>query len=101
MAFDAPYGRQSKIARHELADLVAGALAEAARVAPRAVVIADRDWRGPARDAGWTVDAGFERRVHRSLTRHVLVLRRPEAEPPGPDAALTGVTEAATSPDRE
>jgi len=79
VAFDAPYGRQSKIARHELADLVAGALAEAARVAPRAVLVADRDWRGPAREAGWTVDAAFERRVHRSLTRHVLVLHGGDA----------------------
>jgi len=76
VAFDAPYGRQSKVARHELADLVEGALAEAARVAPRAVVVADRDWREPARAAGWRVDAGFRRRVHRSLTRHVLALRR-------------------------
>ena len=76
VAFDAPYGRQSKIATHELADLVSGALAEAARVAPRAVVVADRDWRAPARAAGWAVDAAFERRVHRSLTRHVLVLER-------------------------
>ncbi len=80
VAFDAPYGRQSKIARHELADLVGGALAEAARVAPRAVMVADRDWRGPARDAGWTVDAVFERRVHRSLTRYVTVLERPDAK---------------------
>jgi len=76
VAFDAPYGRQSKIARHELSDLVSGALAEAARVAPRAVMVADRDWRGEARAAGWTVDAVFERRVHRSLTRHVIVLNR-------------------------
>ncbi|WP_435073909.1 methyltransferase domain-containing protein [Halorubrum sp. HHNYT27] len=76
VAFDAPYGRQSKIATHELADLVSGAFAEAARVAPRAVVVADRDWRGAARAAGWAVDAAFERRVHRSLTRHVLVLER-------------------------
>ena len=76
VVFDAPYGRQSKIARHELAELVADALAEAARVADRAVVVADRDWRGPARAAGWSVVAGFERRVHRSLTRHVLVTRR-------------------------
>ncbi|MFC5278394.1 TIGR01177 family methyltransferase [Halorubrum rubrum] len=76
VAFDAPYGRQSKIARHELADLVAGALGEAARVAPRAVMVADRDWRRPAREAGWDVAAAFERRVHRSLTRHVLVLER-------------------------
>ncbi|MFC6754865.1 hypothetical protein ACFQEU_15585, partial [Halorubrum tibetense] len=37
---------------------------------------ADRDWRAPAREAGWRVDAAFERRVHRSLTRHVLVVRR-------------------------
>ncbi|SDG09918.1 tRNA (guanine10-N2)-dimethyltransferase [Halorubrum xinjiangense] len=94
VAFDAPYGRQSKIARHELADLVAGALAEAARVAPRAVIVADRDWRGSAREAGWTVDAAFERRVHRSLTRHVLVLRRG-------DAAATGAGAAAVTPDRE
>ena len=85
VAFDAPYGRQSKIARHELADLVAGALDEAARVAPRAVLVADRDWRGPARRAGWTVDAAFERRVHRSLTRHVLVLRRGDSAPARPD----------------
>jgi len=76
VAFDAPYGRQSKIARHELADLAGGALGEAARVAPRAVVVADRDWRGEARAAGWAVDAVFERRVHRSLTRYVLVLER-------------------------
>ena len=87
VAFDAPYGRQSKIARHELADLVAGALAEAARVAPRAVLVADRDWRRPAREAGWTVDAAFERRVHRSLTRHVLVLRRGDASGGRLDAA--------------
>ena len=77
VVFDAPYGRQSKVARHELADLVGGALSEAVRVAPRAVLVADRDWRGPAREAGWRVDAAFERRVHRSLTRHVLVLTRP------------------------
>ena len=98
VAFDAPYGRQSKIARHELADLVGGALAEATRVAPRAVLVADRDWRGPARDAGWTVDAAFERRVHRSLTRHVLVLRRGGDGERGTDAAATA---AGISPDRE
>jgi tRNA (guanine10-N2)-dimethyltransferase len=55
---------------------VGGALAEANRLAPRAVVVADRDWRGAAREADWTVESAFERRVHRSLTRHVLVLDR-------------------------
>ncbi|MDQ2051842.1 methyltransferase domain-containing protein [Natronolimnohabitans sp. A-GB9] len=74
VVFDAPYGRQSKIETHRLEDLVSGALAEARRVAPRAVVVADRSWAGKARDAGWSLEAAFERRVHRSLTRYVLVL---------------------------
>ncbi|WP_336001552.1 THUMP domain-containing protein [Halorientalis halophila] len=76
VVFDAPYGRQSKIANRPLAALVAGALAEARRVAPRAVVVADRSWADEAREAGWRVTDRFERRVHRSLTRHVLVLTR-------------------------
>lgn len=76
VVFDAPYGRQSKIANLELDDLVAGALAEAHRVASRAVIVGDRPWREEARDAGWTVEREFERRVHRSLTRYVAVLSR-------------------------
>lgn len=71
--FDVPYGRQSKIAG-DLDALVAGALAEARRVASRAVVVGDRQWIDAARDAGWVVESTFERRVHRSLTRHVAVL---------------------------
>jgi tRNA (guanine10-N2)-dimethyltransferase len=73
VVFDAPYGRQSKVVG-DLADLVDGALAEARRIAPRAVMVADRHWGVPAREAGWSIEASFERRVHRSLTRHVLVL---------------------------
>ena len=76
VVFDAPYGRQSKIANQPLSELVAGALAEANRVAPRAVVVADRPWGDAARAAGWRVTERFERRVHRSLTRHLLVLAR-------------------------
>ena len=74
VVFDAPYGRQSKIARHELGDLVGGALQEASRIAPRAVVVADRSWDDAAREVGWTVEQRFERRVHGSLVRHVHVL---------------------------
>lgn len=73
VVFDAPYGRQSRI-EGELDSLVTGALAEARRVAPRAVVVADRSWTEAAERAGWSVEARFERRVHGSLTRHVLVL---------------------------
>jgi tRNA (guanine10-N2)-dimethyltransferase len=76
VVFDAPYGRQSKIANLDLDDLVSGALAEARRVADRAVVVGDRSWAAEARDVGWTVEAEFERRVHRSLDRHVVVLDR-------------------------
>jgi len=74
VVFDAPYGRQSKIARHELADLVGGALSEARRIADRAVVVADRSWEAEATDAGWSVDRRFERRVHGTLVRHVHLL---------------------------
>jgi tRNA (guanine10-N2)-dimethyltransferase len=74
VVFDAPYGRQSKIESSSLETLVGDALAEARRVAPRAVVVGDRSWGDAARDAGWTVDGTFERRVHRSLTRYVHVL---------------------------
>ncbi|UPW01471.1 methyltransferase domain-containing protein [Halorussus gelatinilyticus] len=85
VVFDAPYGRQSKIANLELDDLVAGALAEARRVADRAVVVGDRSWADAARDAGWAVEDEFERRVHRSLVRHVVVLSD-DATPGDPDS---------------
>jgi tRNA (guanine10-N2)-dimethyltransferase len=73
VVFDAPYGRQSKVVG-DLAALVAGALREARRVAPRAVVVADEPLEPAAREAGWTVETRHERRVHRSLVRHVHVL---------------------------
>ena len=75
VVFDAPYGRQSKVEHDSLAALVGDALAEARRVAPRAVVVGDRSYDEAAEAAGWTVEARLERPVHRSLTRHVHVLR--------------------------
>ncbi|MFB6308030.1 MAG: methyltransferase domain-containing protein [Haloarculaceae archaeon] len=72
--FDAPYGRQSHI-EGDLESLLGDALAEARRIADRAVLVADREWQRAATDAGWTVTDRFERRVHRSLVRHVHVLR--------------------------
>jgi len=38
------------------------------------VLVADRDWSTPAQEAGWSIADRFERRVHRSLVRHVHVL---------------------------
>lgn len=73
VVFDAPYGRQSW-ASDELSAVVGDALSEARRVARRAVVVGDRPWTDAAEAAGWTVTDRFDRRVHGSLTRHVLVL---------------------------
>lgn len=75
VVFDTPYGRQSRI-EGDLGTLVSDALAEAYRVAPRCVVVGDRPWAQPAGEAGWTTEAAFDRRVHASLTRYILVLRR-------------------------
>jgi tRNA (guanine10-N2)-dimethyltransferase len=74
VVFDAPYGRQSKI-EGSLGELVANALQEARRVAPRCVVVGDRPWAQTAKQAGWTTEAVFDRPVHRSLTRYIVVLR--------------------------
>ncbi|HKJ59398.1 MAG TPA: TIGR01177 family methyltransferase [Halobacteriales archaeon] len=71
---DVPYGRQSKVASTDVDSLVGAAFREARRVADRAVVVADRSRESEAIGAGWTVEAVFERPVHRSLTRYVHVL---------------------------
>ena len=74
VVFDTPYGRQSRIEGESPTQLVAAALGEARRVAGRAVVVGDQDLTEIAEDAGWTLESRFERRVHRSLVRHVHVL---------------------------
>ncbi|WP_436936392.1 methyltransferase domain-containing protein [Halovenus marina] len=75
VVFDLPYGRQSKIAG-DLHQLVADTLGEVRRVAPRCVIVGDRPWTRTASEMGWTAEAAFTRRVHKSLTRYILVLRR-------------------------
>ncbi|MFB6162312.1 MAG: TIGR01177 family methyltransferase [Halococcoides sp.] len=73
---DVPYGRQTRVASRDIETLVEAAIAEAHRVAPRAVLVADRSYTEQVRGQGWTVDFRVERRVHRSLVRHVHVLDR-------------------------
>lgn len=79
VVFDAPYGRQSKIVAEDtdssLEQLVCSTLEEANRVAAQAVLVADRSWEAAATAAGWTVETTFTRRVHASLTRHIIILR--------------------------
>jgi len=74
VVFDAPYGRQSKVETHGLEELVRGALREAHRVAPRAVLVADRSYENLIHEAGWNLLETHVRPVHRSLTRYVHVL---------------------------
>jgi tRNA (guanine10-N2)-dimethyltransferase len=71
VVFDAPYGRQSKIAGRSVDALVAEVLRETARIAPRAVVVADRSLAEPVADSPWTLAWRHERRVHQSLVRHL------------------------------
>ena len=71
---DVPYGRQSAIAATDATSLVASALTELRRVAPRGVLIADRSWAEAARDAGWSVSVVARRRVHGSLVRYLHLL---------------------------
>jgi len=80
---DVPYGRQSKVASADVDSLVGAVLREARRVANRAAVVADRSRESEAIDAGWTVEAVFERPVHRSLTRYVHVLDGGDVEAGG------------------
>jgi tRNA (guanine10-N2)-dimethyltransferase len=76
VVLDAPYGRQSKIAGRSADHLVADVLRETARIAPRAVVVADRSLAEPVAETPWTLAWRHERRVHRSLVRHVHGLAR-------------------------
>ncbi|MFW6437045.1 MAG: methyltransferase domain-containing protein [Halococcoides sp.] len=73
---DVPYGRQTKVASRDVETLVERALAEASRVTRRVVLVGDRTYADLAPRLGWTVQLHVERRVHRSLDRHVHVLDR-------------------------
>lgn len=75
---DLPYGRQSVVAHGDVETLIVGMLEETRRVAPRAVVVVDRDCTEVAQETGWTVAAVHDRPVHRSLTRYVHVLTAEE-----------------------
>lgn len=71
VAFDAPYGRQSRIAARETRDLLTDALAAIGEITDSAVVVTDAAREDPIADTGWRIRASFRRRVHRSLTRHI------------------------------
>jgi len=75
---DLPYGRASHVegeSAETLARSVLGELRRVVRLDGRVVAVSDRWLDGKARDAGFDVVERFEDRVHRSLTRRVVVLR--------------------------
>lgn len=78
VVFDAPYGRQSPIRDDEQSTLLDNTLAEAQRVAPRAVVVSDRPIDETLALAGWTIRANFTHQVHRSLDRYIYDLEATE-----------------------
>jgi len=74
---DLPYGQSVRISAENLTDLSERALAEIFRILKRgrrAVVISHRDIRHLARD--FVPLQYHEQRVHKSLTRHIMVLKK-------------------------
>jgi tRNA (guanine10-N2)-dimethyltransferase len=73
---DLPYGRASHVEGESAETLARGVLEELSRVVcGRVVAVSDQPLGDVARDAGFEVLGSFEDRVHRSLTRHAVVLR--------------------------
>ncbi len=75
---DPPYGRSAVVMAESVESLYVGALSEIYRVLKRgghAAVISDFELSG-AGDAGFAVTGRHAQRVHRSLTRYVVVLRK-------------------------
>ena len=75
---DPPYGRSAVVMAESVESLYRGALLEIYRVLKRgghAVVISDFELSG-ADDAGFVVAGRHSQRVHRSLTRYAVVLRK-------------------------
>lgn len=77
VVFDAPYGRQSKIAGQDPASLIAAALVDTKPITDRTVVVSNQPMEAAMGEVGWRVRDVFERPVHRSLTRYVHVLTAP------------------------
>ncbi len=74
VVFDAPYGRQSPIVHESAEGLVRSTLTAATGVVDRCVAVYDRPIEGLIEGTDWHLVTSFERRVHRSLTRHIAIL---------------------------
>lgn len=79
IVFDAPYGRQSKIESRTSTTLIKATLQDAVRLTNRVVMVSDQDLTATVRTTDWDVSDLFKRPVHRSLTRHIHILRRAQS----------------------
>ena len=78
VATDLPYGRSTRIGSNTLDTLYHGSLVEIRRVLKKerkAIVMTHKDIRSCAKLAGFEVTGFYEQYVHKSLTRHILVLQ--------------------------
>lgn len=77
---DPPYGRSAAIKAESLEYMLSGSMKEIYRVLKknkRAVFVSERPIEDLAKDAGFTVVETHMQRVHKSLTRRILVLEKP------------------------
>lgn len=74
IVFDAPYGRQSSITGTSFETVILDVLNECYRLAPRTVIVTDRDCETLIDATQWEIESVFQRPVHRSLTRYVHIL---------------------------
>lgn len=77
IATDLPYGQSTKISADSLESLYTGSLKEMHRVlksGKRAVIVTHKDIRSLVN--GFKIEDYFEQRVHKSLTRRILVLSK-------------------------
>jgi tRNA (guanine10-N2)-dimethyltransferase len=80
---DFPYGQSTPIAVTAGADFYRGALAEMYRVLKpgrRAVVVSKEPMEKLLTDVGFTVIETHRQRIHRSLTRQIIVAEKPANE---------------------
>jgi tRNA (guanine10-N2)-dimethyltransferase len=79
---DPPYGRAASILGHSITDLVSEFLSETMELLPKGgfvslVLQESVNWRRRVRDLGYKVVEDHRVREHKSLTRELLIIRKP------------------------
>lgn len=78
---DPPYGRSAAVKAESIEHLLSGSLKEIHRVlkkGKRAVFVSERQIEDLAEETGFKIIESHIQRVHKSLTRRILVLEKPD-----------------------